>query len=518
MDMNNESSYLVSRKCADVHAESAGDYILPDYLGDVRRILFTEASVRPCGRFGGGDELELSGVVLYTIVYLDTDGGLSSAELTTDFDYLVKCSGESVGDAIVDTAISGYSIRPTGPRKISARASLVGSVRLCENRQMRLCGSAFDPGREPELNNGYAAIRQSRVSSPLEREYAESLAKIEGGIAEEISVVYSSAEPIVESVSAEGNEAVIKGKIRMIAVMRSSDEPAYTVEKQIGFEERLELDGITDGIELIPALTVSSVKTSVNGDESGCEVVMSVIVEASVLGESNGRVGLVLDGYLKECATENQYSDFGYTELIEVASVKGSHTAEMLRADLDSEGLREILFLTATPKVERVEAKENRVNLLGEIRYSGVASEMVGDSVSYTGVKFSSPFAVDVNVSCQNSDNIQIESRVKAYNASALLDQDKLYASCTLECGVTLSEEKTVRVLSSMNASDSEDSRPSSVVTVYYPTEGDTLFSVAKRYRTSCLKIAGDNDISSTVFASDNPTGSLSGVKQLLIY
>ena len=55
-------------------------------------------------------------------------------------------------------------------------------------------------------------------------------------------------------------------------------------------------------------------------------------------------------------------------------------------------------------------------------------------------------------------------------------------------------------------------------VTVYYPTSSDTLFSVAKRFHTSGLKLAGDNGITEAVFSSDNPTGSLKGVKRVIIY
>ena len=55
-------------------------------------------------------------------------------------------------------------------------------------------------------------------------------------------------------------------------------------------------------------------------------------------------------------------------------------------------------------------------------------------------------------------------------------------------------------------------------ITVYYPTADDTLFSVAKRFHTSPIKVARDNEITETVFASDNPTGSLSGVKRVIIY
>ena len=55
-------------------------------------------------------------------------------------------------------------------------------------------------------------------------------------------------------------------------------------------------------------------------------------------------------------------------------------------------------------------------------------------------------------------------------------------------------------------------------ITVYYPTKNETLFSVAKRFHTSTVKVAKDNGITESVFSEENSGGSLSGVKKLIIY
>ena len=88
-----------------------------------------------------------------------------------------------------------------------------------------------------------------------------------------------------------------------------------------------------------------------------------------------------------------------------------------------------------------------------------------------------------------------------------------------MESTLTVFEEKECRYLSSMNRIESEKYESvSSRITVYYPTDTDTLFSVAKKYHTSGRKLAQDNDITELVFAADNPNGSLSSVKKLLIF
>ena len=519
MEINTNVSYLKSTKCADVYTESQTDYVLPDYLGDVRKILFTEASLRPSGRFAGGETVEFSGIVVYNLIYLDNEGELCSVEFSSDYDYSVKCSGENYNDSIADTRVSNFAIRLVGPRKINAKASLVGSVRISERESVEASGDCFACEYTPEINTGSVEIRVSKTSSICEREYALSIARIEGAIVDELSVIYSYAEPTVEEIHAEENRVCVKGKISMCAVIKNADEPAYCIEKSIPYDENIDFEGVTPSMTLIPELTVSSLRPSINADETGCEIVLSGIVECCVIGEGNQVVDLILDGYLKEIPTENSYLDFNYTRLVDSLTVKTSHIAELDRADIESEGLREIIFLTSTPKVDLVERCDGGVNVAGEIRYSGVASEMIGDKISYTSIKFASPFAANVNLDCQNGDDIQVEVEVHTQNASATLDSDKVYASCNLQCRVVAVAEECERVLSVMSRCEGESYESDAArITVYYPTAEDTLFSVAKRFHTSPTKIARDNAITESVFAQDNRDGKLSNVKKVIIY
>ena len=519
MDFKTNTSYIKSIKCADVYTESQTDYSIPDYLGDVRKILFTEATLRPSGRFAGGETVEFSGVVVYNVIYLDSEGKLCSAEFTSDYDYSIKCSGDNYNDSIADTRVSNYALRLTGPRKINAKASLVGSVKLSENVSVAVTGDAFEGENTPEINKGCANVRISKASSLREREFAESVARLEGAIADEVRVVHSFTECFVDDVKCEEERVSLKGRLRICSVISNGDEPAYGVEKSISFEENVDFEEVSPDMHLIPYVTVSSLKSTVNADDAGCEVVMSAILEMCVIGEGNQSVELVLDGYSTDCFTDNTYDSFNYSKLIDVASVKEAHSAEIDRGELEADNIREIVFFTSTPKIENVEQENGIATISGEIRYSGVASETLGDNVSYVGIKFTSPFAVNVNIDCHNCDEIGLEAEVHTSNTNATVDADKLYVGCNIECHVVATCDESRTVLSSMNRSDGDECRTNEAkITVYYPAPNETLFEVAKKFRTSCMKVAQDNDITESVFASDNPSGGLSGIKKLIIY
>ena len=519
MEIKRETSYTKNLKCQDVYTESSADYILPDYLGDVRKILFTEATLRPSGRFAGGDDVEFSGVVVYSVIYLDSEGELSSAEFTSDYDYSVACNGESYRDSVSETRISGYSVRSMGPRKLSARANLVGSVRVSEVGTLEIAGDVFEGDSSPELNTKLVKIRKGYTSAVCEREYAEQLCQLDGAMADEVRVIYSSAENKLESVEMEDGGARVRGKLKLYAVICRGDEPAYGLEKQLSIDELVPFDEVGENMKLIPEVNISSLRVNVNPNELGCEVVASAIAEICVLAESNEPLELTLDGYLKTCPTENSYEDFHFETFCDLLTSSHPHSAELNKAEGELMCATDLVFVTATPKVERVECTPEGVRVIGEVRYSGIVSENNDDTTTYSGLKFSSPFDINVKHGCQNSEKTIVSAKVVATNAGANIDENSINLCSTLEVIITLCQEGCERVLVSSSKSEGEAyEKTGGVITVYYPNDGDTLFSVAKRFHTSGLKIARDNDISDQVFARENESGSLRGIKKLLIY
>ncbi len=520
MEIKTDIEFTKIIKAPDVYTETQTEYVLPDYNGDVRKILFTSADVRPSGKFAGTDEIEFSGIVVYNVVYSDSENNISSTSFTSDYDYSVRYSAEKYKEAFADTRISNFAIRLIGPRKISAKASVAASVRIAERGELAVSGSAFSGKESPEVMERSVKMRSTAASDTVEREYAESVATLDGAIADEVSVIYSEAEAVADEVTAGEGEVTVKGQLRLSAVIKNADEPAYLVEKSLPLEESVPFEGVRGDMSFIPELTVSSLKASVNAEESGSTVVLSAIVDISAIGERNEEISLISDAYMKGCETENLYEDFNYGELAGVVCEKDVQSTAITRSEFESEKLREVIFLSALPKIESIESLDAGVKIVGEIKYNGIASEVCDDgSVSYVPIKFSAPFDKNVNINCQKSENMRFEARAKACSASASVDANKLYASSVLQLCVTATSEKCERRLASSEAREDMpyDIQPARVV-VYYPDADDTLFSVAKKFHTTPIKVALDNSIEAAVSAGGGSEIPLGNLKRLLIY
>lgn len=518
MENKSEKEFIRSTRRADVYAESSTEYSLPDYNGDVRKLLFTEAEVRPAGKFSDGGELEFSGIVVYNVVYLDGEGKLSSVSFSSDYEYSVKSGSETYVDARADTKVANYGIRLTGPRRISAKASVVGSVTVSERDTVSVSGSAFEDGGEVEMLEREVMIRSVSTAHSVEREYAEKLLSLDGAISEEVKIIYSGAEVDIDDVKVEDGALRLEGELKLYAVVQNGDEPAYLTEREIDISESIPYEGAADGEIYIPEAVVVSVKDSVNPTDMGSDVVLSVIVEYGLRGEKNAPVSLICDAYMQKCVTENTYEDFSYTAFSDYVTDVSELHGKINREELEATGLREVIILRATPKLEGVSCDGNTVTVEGEARFSGVISASNDDgTISYHGVKFATPFTKNVKLNCQYNDKMRLEPKVRLSHTTGSIDADNVYASCTLELGVLATQEMSVRALSESQAREDLpfEERPARV-TVYYPDRGETLFSVAKRFHTTTAKVAADNSLSVST-AADGTDTSLSGIKRLVI-
>ena len=90
-----------------VLCEAAGDYELPDYQPEIRKVLSVRATVLPSGKYVGGSKAEFTGSVVHTVLYTDPDGHIASVSLPADYDFAVTVPTESGVTVMADSMAEG---------------------------------------------------------------------------------------------------------------------------------------------------------------------------------------------------------------------------------------------------------------------------------------------------------------------------------------------------------------------------------------------------------------------------
>ena len=511
--METKREYQKIRRHSPITAESVGEHTLPDYNPDVRKLVHTAARIIPGARFTDGERTELPVTVFYDVIYLDSDGGLNHTDFTSDAE-LATSLGEGVDESIFTPELLGFNVRLTGPRRFSARANLGARLRTRERKAFDIDGDTFT-STEPEIAEEKIQIMCESWGESRENEAREDVWEREGAILDEVKILLCEAMGRVEPVRMADGCAEVKGEIKIGMLISVADECAEYVEKILPVAESVSVDA--DGA-CQAEIAVKDVTPTLRAGEDGVCAEVSLKYTCRVSCCYNAGLSVIKDCYSRERESVNEYTELRYEELVCAMTHTVKISEEIPREGILTSDTRNVVYSSGTPRIEEISASGSEIKIRGKVRVSGVACEAFADgSLSYSGMKLDLPYEANVNVDRHLPDGVTVEGRAYASSSSVAIDGDKMYVSLDLVHCLTVYKERGVNCVGASVLSGDVVERDPSLITVYYPSAGESLFEIAKKHHASVLTIASDNALSDTCLASPSAEGSLSGVKKLII-
>ncbi len=147
-------------------AEVTEDFELPEYQPEVRRTAGVRCSVTRDNGFLEEGRAEISGSVLYTVVYMAGEGGVASVPLYSPWQCSIPLpadGGLGVDDLYITTEPENVTCRITGPRKLTLSARV--KVRCGAMGKMD-CGMTGDEGEDGDTDGKHAAGKK-QTDSPI---------------------------------------------------------------------------------------------------------------------------------------------------------------------------------------------------------------------------------------------------------------------------------------------------------------------------------------------------------------
>ena len=515
---NISKEYIKVRRDSDIYTDTSQDYSLPDYNGDIKKVLYTAAAVSPASKFNDGDSISASGIVTYDVIYINSENEIDHITFTSDYDISAKLRCENLVGSDMETHVSGFSHRLLGPRRINMKASLVSEIRTSESLPIETLGNVEGNSDIESVVNkldvAYAAFAHS-----TEREYADLVAKIDGVMADEVEVIYSQAIPAFDEVCAEDGGVGIKGSFNVLNLVKCGRGAPILYKKKLPFDEFVECDDVSRGMSVTAYANINSLRCDVTAEENGASLSASLISEYGVRAYGNKEITVVKDAYLKNAACDNEYENFVYSS--HVASEGRLHTAShsIPLSEICDGGVRNVIYMSGSSKVNDIIVEDGGAAVSAEMKMQGVCADVNDDGEeTYHSVKFSFQTTQKVNFNCQIPQNSLVECKIRVVDVVATLDEENLYVDVSYMLdGLVEASMKAVRMTSCLAREGGEFPKRESEIVVYYPEGDDTLFSVAKKYHTSARTIAADNMLSQSVMNSFAEPGSLSGIKKLII-
>ncbi len=479
--------------------EAAEEFILPDYMPEVRRIVSCSAHALPENKYLTPGAVELSGLTTYSVLYIGDDGALSCAPLNSEYSVRLSCpadDGDEYGASDVGayTTVESVSCRASGPRKLALTA--------------RMRSRAFSVLRSPIVEkitavneNGEVSAATTADSIALERHYSETEAssfyfETATGTAsgefrerEGTKMILCSGSMVINSASVETGGIAVRGDAYLNCLMLTSDGTYSSTRVKTPVEEHIRIDsaarnlrsGATTTDE--PALMATAwgrvASASVSGDESGLfqwEIEYDIDAELA----TSEKISVTDDAYSTSSGfrlTVNEPENV--SELccgVSSLTVYGSK-------QITGGSAKSIPYSTGRVNYERAEVTpDGRVALIGNCV---LVAATVGDGDAVPEeITVPVKFECDARIPAGTTGVPNVRCSMETAYTDARLDGDKLTVTAELAISYSITVKSKVRHISEIEIDRSSPiEKQVSSIKVYFPEDGEGRWEIGRRYR-----------------------------------
>lgn len=487
--------------------EASGDYTLPDYTPEVRRILRVECNANVTGQYGAQDKTEVGGEVQYSLLYIDGEGALASTALDGTFVCTIPV-GESAGMLVIPT-VENVNCRLGGPRRVTMKASVM-------LRPLAVERDTFTEAETTELG-GCEILRHALTVGQTVFFTGEGMDVSESVKAEPQSRLLSAfGQVLVREAKAEVGAVTVRADLWMTALCADGEGRPYTVRGKIPLEETIADERLTPSYACIAFGRCSDCRATLTSEEGAARLLFDAHVTLEGIALNNEVVTPMVDAYLTEYPTE--MSKRTLSGRYYPACLQGNYTvdgAESLTALGLTEGGTPVGGRGAA-SVTACTCQGNEITVEGEMRVFCLMTEAGNDGCVSCTLTY--PYQVRMQAREALPDDAELTPIVRCIECRVRSDGQRIAADAELQVSCLAAATSTVEAVEELHA-DTEhpyESRQGEIVAAFLEGD-DSLWSVGKRYHVPLSALAEANALADDAIREPDAAAHLDGLNRLIM-
>lgn len=504
------NTYEAERSLGGTYAcETGGEYTLPDYMPEVRRVLRVDCDAAPTGQYETQDKTEVGGEVRYTLLYLDGEGALSSAS----FDGTYECAipGGEGSRMLALPTVENVSCRPGGPRRLTMRAGISFRPIGCVTEVFHEPEIAEDVGETQALRRALTVGRSNYLSSE-ETELTESV-KAEPGS----RLLSVSGRVLPREARAENGGVRIRADLWLNALCADGEGKPYSLKTKIPMEEYLPDENITPADTCLAWGVCPSLSATPTEGEGDCQMVFDARVRLYCLATHNEEISPMSDLYAVDCPTQVTRREMRGRYF--PACMQGNFTVdgEIPLHEIGPDNGASVVDCRGNATVTGTSVNGNEISVEGDLKMQGIFGQEDADE-AYVGGSFTVPYKVRFTAKEPLPEGTELHVSTTCVGWHTRCDGQKLSLDAELLVTCLASRPLSMQVVSEVTA-DTEhpfESRAGELVATYLSPE-DSLWSIGRKYHLPLSAIADANNLPKEALETPDCPYCLDGMTRLML-
>jgi len=480
--------------------EVNGEYVLPDYLPDIRKILMVNVGTEGENVYVDDGRIEIGGEAVFKVIYLGNEGNIRSVIYKAQYSGNVTLDG-IYGDSIIDvkTKINNKTVRALSPRKLSLKSALTTSVKvknkLCVSPRLTGHSGVEDEFKLERKQDNIKAVNYVKLNDENIRVSEDITYEGRNGISD---VICCDVKVFPTDCRYSQGKVTVKGTAVASFMLVNEEEGDGITENYEYIEKKLPIEHIFDtsltgeGWECLVKFEVAAFEYGIANDNYGENRIIELDFDckASVTAVRNEDSIFTSDVFSTEYDCANTLVSVETEKMVKCVytnfSVSGS--TEISSNDV-KEPEKNVLWV-AEPHINDVVYKNGKMSVIGECTVRSVVKEKDG---GYINQEFS--FPIKYELAAEEAEFFDCRCECGVINSRISLNDKKV--SADIEVGLHLSvfekvKKETVDVIN-LDKSSPIPKNSERVMVLYYPEKNETVWDIAKRYKVNRAELTMTN-------------------------
>ncbi|MBP3337681.1 MAG: DUF3794 domain-containing protein [Clostridia bacterium] len=469
-----------------------GDVIVPDIKPDASKIVSADAdaSIKKCEVMG--NLLKISGVVFVNVLYLPEGENASPNAINTRFEFsenlpLIKNEG-------IKASASGTV------RHIDF--SLINSRKLNLKIYVGIDALSYSESSFEYIDNPNDAKILETKKQNFSLVSITDNSKNEIIVSENIEIPQSKAdigeilkvclEPKITEYKALNDKVLVKGStlVNILYLSSDSDEEVENIHSEIPFSDVFEVNDSDENTHIKPTVAIRDYYANIKSDINDNPRIISLeaLVDVNILAYKEITCSPVVDCFAGGKNSELSLKEVSSNELLCDENIKLNIREKIL---CDEKNICEVLSCTLKPVVTEQVIANGNVTIKGLLAGSA-ALKNDDDALIFETLEI--PFEHSQAISGLNEKSTVYcftSLASKNYNISG--GEAELFAVVNIDILALL--PVSFSIVSDCNITKCEENSSLPMLVIYFVQSGDTIWDIAKRYKTTPEKIISANNI-----------------------
>lgn len=475
---------LISKKKEIIFVEK--DMIVPDAKPDILSTICTSGEVCVYKKEVLDDKIKIDGSVNACIMYLadNSEDKVRGINACLDFSENISVTNCKEGmDENIELKLKSIECKVINGRKIGIKATIEVFIEIYSNENVEIVNNIENNDNiqmlKEDINvNSLVGIGETKIYSKenISIQEIDNLAEI----------LKSEVMICDKDIKISYNKVLTKAEAKIKVMYLTEDNRIGIAEGKIPIVGFIDIPNVTDGNICNSNYEIKNIVMKPNStEEHSIYVEMEVQVKCMVYEEK--QINLIQDMY-SPCE-KLSFTKKQITTMINIRKIQETQKVKEIVSVNDIEN-KKLIDADVKAEVSNTGRMSDSKTYDGELTCNFTfLDDNMNVELKTVKIPFEHSFK-DISENCNSNFDLQVTNQ-------DFIVQDGGNISCNIDmlANGTISENKTLNIIDDVQSEDDDDNAEDYSVVVYIVKKGDTLWNIAKRFRTTVDFIVRTNGI-----------------------